>query len=383
VSVLERLADVLDELSRTELSSSEDIRAQMQLRARFDAITTRNLARWDANKTWADDGGRTGASWLAARCGIDKRNANRMLRLGRVCRDMPLTEQAWLAGDVHAEHVSVLSDVREIDGFTDDEALLVDHAMNMRFAGFVKAVAYWRQLHDPDDAAKKTQQQLDDRRFDLSKTFQGAWIGDLRSDPISGEILHITLRTIEHELWDQDWTEAKDRLGHDPLVHELRRTPKQRRHDALVEMAVRARTAPKDGRRPEPLFTVLVGYEGFQAICELASGTVLSPAALVEHLGDGWVERAVFDSPSRAIDIGEQRRIFTGATRRAVIIRELLTAEGTCFEDVCDEPEWRCRIDHTVEFSKGGRTNQTNGRLACGPHNRKRNGENKRKPNAE
>ncbi|HUS61972.1 MAG TPA: DUF222 domain-containing protein, partial [Acidimicrobiales bacterium] len=226
MSVLDRLADVLDELSRTELTSSDDIGAQLRLRARFDAITSRNMARWDADKTWADDGARTGATWLAMRCRIDKRNANRILRLGRVCRDMPLTEKAWLAGDVHAEHVTVLAEVRDIDGFHDDEALLVDHAITMRFTGFARAVAYWRLLHDPDDADNRAQKQVDDRRFDLSQTFQGNWIGDLRSDPVSGEILDITLRAIEHDLWQADWAEAKERLGRDPMTHELRRTPK-------------------------------------------------------------------------------------------------------------------------------------------------------------
>ena len=383
MSVLDRLAAVLDELSLTELDSSEDIRAQMQLRAGFDAIASRNVARWDAHKAWADDGARSGAAWLAGRCGLDKRNANRILRLGRACRDMPRTEEAWLAGAVHAEQVHVLATVREIDGFADDEALLVEHASTMRYRHFVKAVDYWRLLHDPDDTAKRAERQVDERRFDLSQTFQGTWIGELRSDPISGEIVDITLREIDHELWRADWAEAKQRLGRDPLAHELRRTPKQRRHDALVEMAVRARTAPKGGRRPEPLFTVLVGYERFEQICELASGTVLSPAALVQHLGDGWVERVVFESPSRVIDVGEQRRIFTGATREAVIVRELVAGDGTCYEDLCDEPAWRCQVDHMHEWSKGGPTVQANGRLACGHHNRKRNRGKKRRPNAE
>jgi hypothetical protein len=283
---------------------------------------------------------------------------------------------------VHAEHVTVLAGVRDVDGFAGDEAMLVDDAKTMRFPQFVKTVDYWRLLHDPDDAEHKAQKQLEDRRFDLSQTFGGMWVGDLQSDPVSGEILDVTLRLLEQELWEADWVEAKDRLGRDPLAHELARTPKQRRHDALVEMAVRARTASTDGRRPEPLFTVLIGEDRFNQLCELWSGTVIPPAALVPQLADGWVERVVFNGPSRVIDVGIRRRVFTGATRRAVAVRDRVN-RGSCFDELCDSPIEHCQIDHIREYTAGGLTVQLNGRCACGFHNRLRNKRTKRKPTAD
>src|SRR5207237_514248 len=77
-----------------------------------------------------------------------------------------------------------------------------------------------------------------------------------------------------------------------------RATPPQRRADAAVEMARRARAVPPGARLPEPLFTVFVGYETFAGrICELADGTVVAPGSLVGWLEDGWVERVVFDGP--------------------------------------------------------------------------------------
>ena len=68
-------------------------------------------------------------------------------------------------------------------------------------------------------------------------------------DPVNGTIVNVTLQAIEQELFEADWAEAKERLGRDPLVTELGRTPAQRRADAMVEMAIRARTAPA-GRPP-------------------------------------------------------------------------------------------------------------------------------------
>ncbi|MFP5376206.1 MAG: hypothetical protein ACLGIO_05410, partial [Acidimicrobiia bacterium] len=97
-------------------------------------------------------------------------------------------------------------------------------------------------------------------------------------------------------------------------------------------------------RRPEPLFSVLVGYETFAGpMCELANGTVVTPGSLVGWLPEAWVERVVFDSPSRVVDVGEARRAFTGATRRAVQVRD-----RECFHPTCDEPAGRCQVAHRL-----------------------------------
>ncbi|MCU1373617.1 MAG: hypothetical protein JWO68_903, partial [Actinomycetia bacterium] len=249
------------------------------------------------------------------------------------------------------------------------EEWLVEQACTMRFSHFQQVLAYWSQHADPDGAEDKAERQHDDRRFDLAQTFQGTWVGDLLLDPIGGSILANTLKLLEHELFVADWADAKERLGRDPLITELRRTPKQRRADALVEMAIRARTAPKDGRRPAPLFTVLVGYETFHGrMCELANRTVLTPGSFVPWLTEADIERVVFDGPSRVIDVGVTRRLFDGATRRVVEV-----VHGECFEDTCEVPAEDCEIDHIEAWAAGGPTTQANGRPACGFHNRLRN----------
>jgi hypothetical protein len=66
------------------------------------------------------------------------------------------------------------------------------------------------------------------------------------------------------------------------------------------------------------------------------------------------VERVVFDGPDRVKNVGVRRRIFAGATRRAVEVRD-----RECFSELCD-------------WAAGGLTIDTNGRPACGFHNRRR-----------
>jgi len=113
---------------------------------------------------------------------------------------------------------------------------------------------------------------------------------------------------------------------------------------------------------------VLVDYETLAGtICELANGVAVTPGSLLRYLDRAWVERVVFGSPSRVIDIGVRRRLFTGATRRAVEVRD-----RECFHDLCDIPAEDCQVDHIEPYAAGGLTTQDNGRAACGYHNRGR-----------
>jgi hypothetical protein len=168
-------------------------------------------------------------------------------------------------------------------------------------------------------------------------------------DPVNGAIVDDTLSVIEQELFEADWKEA------------------QRRADALVEMAIRAATAPAGGRRPRPLFTVLVDYPTMTGrVCELFNGTVITPGTLARWLSEADVERVVFDGPSRVIDVGVRSRFFTGATRRAVEVRD-----RRCTWPGCDAPAQRCDVDHIVDYTDhGGETTQANGTLRCPYHHR-------------
>lgn len=282
-------------------------------------------------------------------------------------------EAAWLAGDIGEEQVARLVAARTpvtADAFARDEAWLVGKARELRYGPFVGMLAYWAQLADPEGADAEAEAQHRARRVHLSRTFAGAWALDGLLDPINGSAVAKVLAAIEDELFAADWAEARARMGERVRASHLGRTPAQRRADALVEMARRAAAVPDGARMPEPLFTVLVGYETFAGrICELADGTVVAPGALVGWLGQGWAERVVFDGPGRVTDVGVRRRIFTGATRRVVEVRD-----RECFHELCDVAAERCQIDHVQPWSAGGPTTQANGRVACGFHNRLREG---------
>jgi hypothetical protein len=372
--VIEALEAALHELGAAApqmLADAEAVERLHRCLARLDAVTTRASAAFDASGAWEATGARTAAAWLSVHCGVAPAAAHRRVHLGRALRHLPVAEQAWVAGEIDSSHVSMLAKARTpaTEGaLARDEEVLVEQAKRMRFGHFVRALAYWRYRADRDGCERDARRVRDERRLHLSKSFGGVFVGDLVLDPVSGTIVSEALRRIEDELFAADWAEARQRKSDDALPADLPRTASQRRADALVEMARRAGTAPKHGRRPEPLFTVVVGYETFAGpLCELADGTMVTPGTLVDWLGEAWVERVVFDGPSRVIDVGVARRLFTGATRRAIEVRD-----RECFHELCDQLAERCQIDHIEPWSAGGHTVAANGRPACGFHNRAR-----------
>jgi Domain of unknown function (DUF222) len=363
--------DALCALDPAVLADGEAIQLLHQQLDRLQAAATRATARFDSGRAWEADGARAASAWLAVRCHLPVSTARRRVQLGRALRHMPTAEPAWLGGEIGEAHIALLAAARTPQTapfFERDEGLLVTHARTLTYRHFARVVAYWGQVADPDGTEKGADAQHEARRVHLSQTFGGSWTLDGVFDPIGGSIVAGGLDRIEKELFAADWAEAKALVGDSVSTGDLSRTAAQRRADALVEMARRAGAVPSGGRLPDPLFTVLVGYETFAGrTCELANGTAVSPGSLVRWLDGAWAERVVFDSPDRIRNVGVRRRIFTGATRRAVEVRD-----RECFHDLCDLPADECEIDHVQPWSAGGLTVESNGRPACGFHNRAR-----------
>jgi hypothetical protein len=290
------------------------------------------------------------------------------LRLGRAMRRLPHVRAAFLAGEISSFHVSgfaALSSGRCAEALEEHEEMLVEQAKVLGFETFTRYLAYFEQMADPDGSDDKEQQRRTRRDVSLAQSLSGMWLGRITLDPVSGEIVAGELRAIDRELYDADRAEATRRLGHDPSASELRRSSNQRRADALVKMARRSGTNGPDGAAPAPLFSVLVDYETLHGrICELASGQVVSPGALVPFLDEAIVERAVF-GPGARVEMGAHRRLFDGATRRAIELRD-----RGCVHPYCDKSAPLCQVDHIVPFSAGGLSTQENGRVLCGFHNR-------------
>jgi hypothetical protein len=352
------------------LADGDTVRLLYTQLERLSAVTTRATAAFDAGGEWAVDGARSAAMWIATGCRLPKASVQRRVRLGRELRRMSATEAAWLAGSLSDAHVALLAAARNAapEAFERDEEMLVAQAGGLRHDQFCRVMAYWRQLNDPDGSDDLARRDDEARRAHLSAGLRGTGMLDALFNPIGFAVFQTAFERIERELFEADWAEARERLGDQALPGDLRRTPAQRRHDALVEMARRSGAVPADARMPEPLFSVVVDYESFARVCETAKGAVVTPGCLVSWLSDAWVERVVFGPPDRPINLGERRRLFTGALRRLIQIRD-----RECYHPYCDVPADACEIDHIQPWAQGGPTTEANGRCACPFHNRLRN----------
>jgi hypothetical protein len=357
----------LDPAGLSDREVTESIRSAFQADSMLEAFTTGVVGEADARRLYRREGAGSASAWVGAQVGRPVGECREVVRRARRLTHMDATAVAFGRGHIAAAHVRHLMRAQGTnpDAFARDEAMLVDHARNLRFDDFCRAVDHWCQLHDPDGVEADAVDRYEARAAHLSETFDGTGALDATFEPVGFALFAEALRRIERELWDADWADAKARVGDGVSEADLGRTRAQRRYDALIEMARRAHAVPAGARLPRPLITVLVDAPTLTGrICELSTGRVLTPGEVLPLLCDVDVERVIFDGGSRVLDVGERQRLFTGATRRAVEVRD-----RRCTHPTCVVPAHRCDVDHVHPYAKGGLTVQTNGWLRCPHHN--------------
>ena len=185
-----------------------------------------------------------------------------------------------------------------------DEEMLVAQAKEMGFEDFARVLDYWKQLADPDGAEASDEERKASRNVFFESSLGGMWLGQMTLDPISGSIVASELNRLEHDLFEADCAQAKERLGRTARIDELARTSGQRRADALVEMATRSRTAPAEGIRPAPLFLSSSATRHSMA-ASVSSRT--APCSIPRPSTLGWT-RPTSSGPSSAGQPGRRQR---------------------------------------------------------------------------
>lgn len=364
------LQQLVDASHLTEEEAGEVAVMAQRLRSMGEAHAAQAAAVLDASKAWVAHGAKSAKDWLAWRTHLPTSRLHGSLRCGRRLREMPLVEAAWLAGDLSEDHVRLLAKVRSVNAEAFDAGggqLLVDAARELFFSAWVNTVTYWCHRAAPDDAEADARDAYEARRVHCSRTFGGTVRLDGDLDRVGGEVFARELDRLAKELFEEDLAEARARLGvDDPPLDQLRRTAAQRRADALVRMAERSAAKAPGATEPRVLLHVLAGTEAVERMCQLSNGTVLTPGEVLPLLVKADVERVVFGSPSKVIDVGQRQRFFTGATRTAVQLRDL-----TCTQPTCQVPFDQCEVDHIEPYAAGGSTTQANGRCRCKFHHRR------------
>src|SRR5689334_13449908 len=119
--------DKLEAMGQHALGDEETVLALQKEKARLDALTAGAAAAYDASGEWRIHRSRSAADWLAYKSNEPIPTCQRMVRLGRALRHMPVAEAAWRAGEITSAHVNALSRAWTPgveDDFERDEKLL-------------------------------------------------------------------------------------------------------------------------------------------------------------------------------------------------------------------------------------------------------------------
>ncbi len=358
----------LDALSDDELDAM--VTGLQHTKSALAALAARVCAVWERRRVWARDGSRSPAVHLAHRANVSRPTANCDITRGRRLRHMPLTSEAFAAGEIAADRVDLLGRANTIELrclFLRDEQILLDAARSCAWDDFTTVVRLWKDRAEDEVGDNPVRRRWRDRRLSIVATFEGAIDLTSHGPALEGSIVRNELERIEQQLFDDDLAKARAEHGDNVSLDKLWRDTQQRRFDALVIMATRSASLPDDAETKRPLVTVVVNHPRFADICRIEETQVdINPIEVQRILGDFDVERVVFGPDACTVEVGRRTRVFRGALRRAIQVR----VQHCQLHPTCRAPAPRCQVDHTVEYEDGGETTLTNGQLACPHHNR-------------
>ena len=144
-----------------------------------------------------------------------------------------------------------------------------------------------------------------------------------------------------------------------------------RRADALVrltQVAANSGELPARGAdRPQVIVTLSLEdlKAGLAGATLLGSGEHLTAREARRLACDANLIPAVLGADGQPLDVGRAQRLYTGALRTALVLRD----QGCAFPG-CDAPASACEGHHTVPWVLGGETSLANGVLLCPFHHR-------------
>ncbi|HEX5204112.1 MAG TPA: DUF222 domain-containing protein [Actinoplanes sp.] len=327
------------------------------------------LGELDSRGLPGQRGAATTVSWLRSVLLIGANAASRMLGLARGLRSATATAAALGAGEVNVEQAhAVVETLKDLPDEVKPETVEQVEAAMLEHAGVLNP-AELRVLGTRVLAhvAPEVAEEADRRALEAAEARAVQKRGlHLSADDAGGVSVRGSL--------DPE-SAAIVRAALDPLTKPCRadggldgRTAPQRRADALTEICRAALgTDLLSTAGGEPI--TLVVTAGFDALTRqlgagmLDAGIQLSAETVRRLACDATVLPAILGGQSQVLDLGRQRRLFTGAVRRALNLRD----QGCAFPG-CDRPINWCHGHHIISWLDNGNTDLDNGVLLCGHH---------------
>lgn len=390
--VLGELGALLDRLAEVEawrLGSGELVEATAtlhRLRNRVDAVFHALVREVDARGAAAAQGAPSTAAWLRERLHLHPAAAKRTVTTARAVHDDPtgplapsgdtgtatgrvLLREAFAAGELSAEHVSVAVDALAalpptVDSATVSraESYLVEQAGLHDPKGLTHLARHLRHVLDPDRGdtlAAEEEHHRASRSLDVRQRADGS--ADLRGH-------------LDPELTASLMSQLTPLAAPRPAADGARdlRTTGQRNADALADLlriAAGAGGAPtRHGSRPT--VTVTMALETLERRLGAPGATLdwsgpISAESARRLACDARVVPVVLGTDGQPLDVGRASYPVTAAIWRALVARD-----GGCAFAGCDRPPEWTEAHHRVHWEDGGETSVQNCCLLCDHHHR-------------
>src|SRR6267143_146935 len=301
--------------------------------------------------------GQTACSWVAQTCGLTPNAASDRLCVGKQLEAMPLVAEALASGEIGYQATAVICHFRDL--LREDlrelcyEEQWIGHAKQHTVKNLRWLAEHVRYLLDPDSFDHGIEEDYEKRFLYISESSGMFHISGVL-DREGGSALKAAIESLAKRIGTGD-----------------ERTPKQRRADALVEVAHHAMnqgTLPRrNGVRPH--ITVHTTVEGLKrelgaSASELHNGMPISSKTVQRLACDGTLAR-VLKTDSVVVDVGRATRAVSAAQWRGLKARH-----RSCAAPGCDRPiNWTS--PHHIEFwALGGKTNLSDLLPLCYFHHR-------------
>src|SRR5256885_15277286 len=301
--------------------------------------------------------GQTPCSWVAQTCGLTPNAASDRLCVGKQLEAMPRVAEALASGEIGYQATSVICHFRDL--LREDlrelcyEEQWIRHAKLHTVKNLHWLADHVRYMLDPAGLVHGIEGDYEKRLLRISESSGMFHISGVL-DREGGSALRAAIESLAKRIGTGD-----------------ERTPKQRRADALVEVAQQAMnqgTLPRrNGVRPH--ITVHTTVEGLKrelgaSASELQNGIPVSSKTVQRLACDGTLAR-VLKADSGVVDVGRATRGVSPGQGRGLKARH-----PCCAAPGCDRPiNWTS--PHHVEFwSRGGKSDLPNLLPLCYFHHR-------------
>jgi hypothetical protein len=343
-----------------ELQAWDERADNKELRVVIDALEgvfSTNARRSQRSGEHLVAGNITAASWIARTCGMSITSAADRLCVGEQLESLPKVAAALGSGEISFQSSSVLCHLREQLAekarlFDEDEML--EYARDYSVYELRKLCNAARHAADPDGFFNDAEENFMRRRLHISQMSDGLFAVDGVLDPVAGAAFKTAVDVL-----------AK------PNGQDDERTPKQRRADAVGELAMHAMeqgTLPRrHSVKPHINLTMtLHGLKGEVGVppADLELSLPISTRTAERIACDCTMTRVLL-ADSMVIDVGRATRVVSAPTMRALRVRD----KGCRFHGCDRQVNWSSP-HHIIYWARGGPGKLPNLVLLCYFHHR-------------